>query len=320
MDLEKAQEAFLEYKRYKCSVVKGEEKLPDFRKIKRVYPFTQMLLRLITAISGEKIVSLKQDNIKVPNDRTVIWANTHRFKPDFEKISIKTKRPSSIIASDFCGAYKNISGWYFNTRAAIFVDPYSTEDKTISYQLMKMYLDAGMDFMIFPEAVWNLSENLIVLDTFYGTVKAALETNSLLICTAIERYGKHYVINRSEVIDMNIVAKRVSDIPIQILNLNDDKQKNLYKKILGYCNSVLRDTLATLLYEIWEEEAKKNGLCKRNTLSDDYWERFVGEHVAEWPTYKMSDNVEQRFQNRDVLLQRQIENDLSKLRNMQIKA
>ena len=37
------------------------------------------------------------------------------------------------------------------------------------------------------EAVWNLSENRIVLGTFMGTVRAALESNAVIVCTAIER-------------------------------------------------------------------------------------------------------------------------------------
>lgn len=155
------------------------------RKAKVLYPFTKLLLILLTLISGEKIVWLKKAR-SIQTDKTIIFANTHRFKPDFEKITIKTKSPSFVVASDFKNAYKTISGWYFNTRPTIFVDPYCKEDRAVSYEMMRRYLNAGLDCTIFPEAVWNLSENKPVLETFMGSVRAALETDSILVCPAIE--------------------------------------------------------------------------------------------------------------------------------------
>ena len=64
------------------------------------------------------------------------------------------------------------------------------------------------NFMIFPEAVWNLSPYKIVLDIFSGAVRAALETNSVVVCSAIERYGKNYIINRDGYLDLNDILKK----------------------------------------------------------------------------------------------------------------
>lgn len=306
---------FEEYKKRKKEIIEQNLPITGIEDAKKVYPKTKKLLKIITFLSGENIEWLKGKDVSVPSDRTVIFANTHRFKPDFEKITIVTDRPSFVIASDFRNSYGTISGWYFNTRPTIFVDPYSKEDKHYSYELMKRYLNFGLDCTIFPEAVWNLSENEIILDTFFGSVNAALETNSLIICTAIERYGKKYIINRSEPIDLSLIVKKNTDISFGKLDKNDEKQKKIINKILNDCNIAMRDCMATLLFEIWEDIAKKDGVTKRQLIPNNYWDSFVNNLTEEWPGYKMSDNDEQKFQNKFRIEQQQVERDMEKLKH-----
>ena len=54
----------------------------------------RILLKAITLINGEKIYYLNEKNVKTPKDRPIIYANTHKFKPDIEKISLSL--PDSI--------------------------------------------------------------------------------------------------------------------------------------------------------------------------------------------------------------------------------
>lgn len=306
---------FEEYKKRKKEIIEQNLSLTGIEEAKEIYPKTKKLLKIITFLSGENIEWLKGENISVPSNRTVIFANTHRFKPDFEKITIVTERPSFVIASDFKNSHGTISGWYFNTRPTIFIDPYSKEDKHYTYELMKRYLNLGLDCTIFPEAVWNLSENQIILDTFFGSVNAALETNSLLICTAIERYGKKYIVNRSEPIDLSIIVEKYTDVPFEKLDKNNREQKKSIDRILNECNIIMRDCMATLLFEIWEEMSKKNGLTRRKSIPNDYWDNFINALIEEWPGYKMSDNDEQKFQNKFHIEQQQVESDIEKLKH-----
>lgn len=305
--------AFVEYKEAKRRFEKEDISMRCIKKAKGIYPFTQLLLKLITILGGEKVVWLKKENENTYTNKTIIFANTHRFKPDFEKITIKTKRPSFVIASDFKNSYKTISGWYFNTRPTIFIDPYSKEDREVSYKMMKKYLIAGLDCTIFPEAVWNLSENKPILETFYGSVRAALETNSALVCTAIERYGKVYVLNRSSIIDFEPIVKKHTDCSFCELDYTCKEVRCIYMAILEECNSIMRDTMATLLWEIWEEDAKKNGVVKRKELADNYWTKFIDKLISEWPGYQMKDNIEQRFHSRFELELERVKKDLASI-------
>lgn len=310
--LQKAKAAFKEYKIHKKEIIDNNLPLPGAKAQKYYFPLTQFLLRMITLLSGESISFLNDKSISTPKDRSIIFANTHKFKPDVEKIAISINKPSALIASDFINSYKNINGWYFGTRPTVFVDPYDKEDKKYSYKMMVRYLKEGYNFMIYPEAVWNLSENRIVLGTFLGTVKAALETNAVIVCTAIERYGKKYIINRKGYIDPLLTLKKHTNKTFDELTTSPECA-DLLKTILIECNNELRDTMATLSFEIWEDHANKFGMTTRSELPSKYWETFVNSLTAEWPGYKMSDNVEQRYHSKAEIEQEQIESDLANI-------
>ena len=305
--------AFEEYKKHKKEIIDNNLPLEGIKSQKYYYPLTQFLLRMITLLSGESISFLNEKKINTPKGRPIIFANTHKFKPDIEKTTISINKPSAFMASDFINSYKNINGWYFGTRPTVFVDPYSKEDKDYTYRMMVRYLKEGSNFMIYPEAVWNLSENKIVLGTFLGTVKAALETNAVIVCSAIERYNKKYIINRNGYIDPMQIMKKYTDKTFEELK-NNSTYADLLKTILIECNNELRDTMASRTFEIWEDHANKFGIESRKDIPADYWDTFVKGLTAEWSGYKMSDNVEQRFHSKAEIEQEKIQYDLARVK------
>lgn len=312
--LKEAEIAFENYKKEKIDIIEDKLKLKGIIKAKFYFPITKMLLWMLTKINGERIYYLNEKNVKVPKNRTIIYANTHKFKPDLEKISLSLNRPSALVASDFKNSYKTISGWYFNTRPTIFVDPYSTEDKKYTYKMMVRYLKEGNDFMIYPEAVWNLSQNKVILDIFSGTVRAALESNSIIICTAIERYGKNYIINRNGFLDFNEILEKYTHKSFDEIN-NNPEYYELRNKIIKECNEVLRDKMATLTYEIWEAYSIKYGCASRKKMELDYWDKFIKEITDEWSGYKLSDNIEQQCHNKKDLELEEVEKDIKTVKN-----
>lgn len=312
--MEEARIAFEKYKKEKVEIIENNLPLKGTRKAKIYYPITKLLLYIITKLNGEHIYYLNDKDVDLPEGRTVIYANTHRFKPDLEKITLSTGEPTFMVASDFKNSYKTISGWYFNTRPTIFVDPYSKEDKNYTYEMMVRYLKEGNNGMIFPEAVWNLSPNKISLDTFFGTVRAALESNSVIVCTAIERYGKDYIINRNGYFDPKLILQKYTDKSYEQIK-SDPKYVSLNKQIIMECNSILREILCTLTFEIWKAHSEKFGLESRKDIGSNYWSQYIDSLVEEWPGYKLSDNIEQQFQNRDEIEQQQVEEDINNLKN-----
>lgn len=311
--LKEAEIAFENYKEEKIRIIENNLKLQGISKAKFYFPITKLILNIMTKVSGEKIYYLNEKNVEVPKGRPIIYANTHKFKPDIEKISLSLNKPSVMVASDFRNSYKTINGWYFNTRPTIFVDPYSKEDKSYTYKMMVRYLKEGNNCMIFPEAVWNLSQNKIILDLFSGTVRAALESDAIIVCTAIERYNKNYVINRNGYLDPKQILEKYTDKSFAEINC-DPVYSELRKKIIDECNLMLRDNLATLTYGIWEAYSDKYGYIPRESLKNDYWENFIKELTQEWPGYKLSDNIEQQFQNKKEIEQQEIQKDINNIK------
>lgn len=291
--LKRAELAQIKHKEYKIKILKSQGTPPGITKAKIYFPFTKLLLRLINIVERSSIEYLNEKKPFIPHNRPVIFACTHKFKQDVEKITISLPKPSFIVASDYKNSYHTIAGWYLNTRPTIFVDPYDKEDRKITYQLMVKYLQSGHNLMIYPEAVWNLSENRIMLNCFLGSVRAALETNAVIDCTAIEKYNRKFIINRKGYLDFPKFVLKKYGQPFG--EMHEEKQK----KVLLECNQVLRDTLATRMMEIWIDYSEKNGIEKRADIPNNYWSDFINNQTSEWKGYKMSDNVDQQFYSKD---------------------
>lgn len=112
--------------------------------------------------------------------------------------------------------------------------------------------------MYFPEETWNLSPNLPMLPCYWGIVDVAQKGNAVIVPIAAEQYGKHFVINIGSNFDMSkFGANRMAAI------------------------ESLRDTLATLKWEIWESRPQEH----RNTINNNEWEEYVRARFAEWPYF-----------------------------------
>ncbi|MGN0513614.1 MAG: hypothetical protein ACI4GD_04985 [Lachnospiraceae bacterium] len=104
-------------------------------------------------------------------------------------------------------------------------------------------------------AMENITENKPVMYLFSGAAQMAIASGADIIPVAVERYGDSYYVNIGE----NIECKD---------GTLDDKEKLTER---------LRDTLATLKWEIWE----RKGMCKRCTISPDYSDMFLKEIIGE---------------------------------------
>lgn len=119
--------------------------------------------------------------------------------------------------------------------------------------------------MIFPEGDWNLYEAEIIRDIAYGTADVAVQTDAVIIPIAVEQYDKLFVINFGH--------------PLQSQNYHKDKRA---------LTLALRDTMATLKWEIWE----KKGVFNRREIPDDYWDDFIYQRRKEWKGYSMNEQMQ----------------------------
>jgi len=165
------------------------------------------------------------------------------------------------------GDYEHIQGImdapFLTLNGVIYFNEKVKDDRIAVSGKMINHLKNGGNLMYFPEGTWNLTPNLPMLPCYWGIVEVAQKSNAIIVPIAVEQYGKHFKINIGYNFDMNIYDRN----PI-------GKSKAI---------SELRDTLATLKYEIWESEPQ----LKRAEVKGNEWELYVEERFKEWPYFNL---------------------------------
>ena len=129
---------------------------------------------------------------------------------------------------------------------------------------MHSLAESGGNLLIFPEGVWNTSENQVVQYMFSGTADIAIQTGADIIPVAIMQYGKRFIVN----IGNNICSEKWT-------------QKQLL-------TDYLRDAMASLQWEIYETQptTKRSGIP--DNASELYRQSFIdmGRGIITWKEMK----------------------------------
>lgn len=198
---------------------------------------------------------------RVETTKPIIFVITHVGKYDIEVVSEAIGTHYYLLSGD----YEHIQGivdapflglngvFYFNEKDKV-------DRKRVSVDMIN-HLQNNGNLMYFIEGTWNMSSNLPVLPCYWGIVDIAIKGNATIIPVAAEQYGKHFVVNIGENFDMNKYNFGV-----------DGKKEGI---------DSLRDTLATLKWEIWEYMPR----FKRSELVGDEWDKYKEERYKEWPYF-----------------------------------
>ena len=227
-----------------------------FTRIRRcIHPVFRRLLHMKSIICGLSYEIISEQP-KVNKNEAVIYAISHIGKYDYEMLVEAYDFFAYTLAGDWKLMYGELDDYFLRFNGTCYVDTEDKEDRLNSYKFIKKALKNGISMLIFPEGIWNLSESLPILKLYSGCALAAYECNVPIIPIAIEQYNKHFVIN---------IGKKM------YLTSNQTLQNNIE----------LRDTLATLKWEIWE----KQPLSKRADIQSIYYKEFIRKRLAEWPHF-----------------------------------
>lgn len=205
-------------------------------------------------------------------EEPIIYACTHIAENDLENIYEVLHHRCWWFVGDPCVLYKNVAGLFLYAQGSVFLELTDKEDRHIAYQRALEILHAGESFMIFPEGARNGTENLPVMGLFSGTAKMSIETNTKIVPVAIEQYNHHFIIN-----------------------FGDALHPGKYQDAVKMTND-LRDVLATLKWEIWENE----GIQFRRSYPSNYREQFLKEFEDHIQPYDTWETVERsRFRTRE---------------------
>lgn len=241
-----------QYKKRKADLVVSDKLIDGVEVHRRMHPLLMFLLRVKSKLSGLTYEFVNQNRVDVEKGKTVIYAISHIGKFDYEMLIEACDIFAYPFAGDWELMYATVDDYFLRANGVLWVDTSDKEDRQNSFKFMIKALKQGIPMLIYPEGIWNLTENLPMMKIFPGAVQAAKECNVSIVPIAIEQRGKHFLINVGDEMDFADTEE-------------------------GLAVQMLRDTLATLKWEIWEYLSKE----KRFDIPIDYHEKFVEERLTE---------------------------------------
>jgi len=211
---------------------------------KNIHKLLLLILKIDRLLKKENIIILNDK--RKSHDKPVIFAATHIGGNDIERVFEAIKEHAYIMLGDPGIVYVNEIGLLLNLNGYLPLDTRNRTDRKIAYERSIEVLKKGCNLLIFPEGAYNVFENLPVMKIFPGTVRMAQETGCEIIPLAIEQYDNTFWINIGE-------------------NISISKNMNLRES-----NKLLRDTLATLKWQIWEQQE----MTKRENYSQNFIDNF----------------------------------------------
>ena len=240
-----------QYKQKKAKLIHSDLPIRGVKIRRFFHPVLIKLLQIKSFFSGLTYEFVSGEKT-IPKDKTVIYAITHIGKFDYEMLVEACDVFAYVFAGDWELMYAVIDDYFLRAKGVLWIDTEDKEDRKNSFLYMTKLLKQGVPMIIFPEGIWNLTESLPMMKIFPGAVQAAKECNVPIIPIAIEQQDKHFLINIGKELDFTEVEE---------------------KEAVG----ILRDSLATLKWEIWEHLPRE----KRQNIPDGYYEKFVQERLAE---------------------------------------
>lgn len=247
------------------------------------YPLFSLFLKIDRHFRKQTIKILEESQKYTGQ---VIFACTHIGGEDLERVYEALGRGCWWFVGDPCVLYKDISGLLLHMNGSIFLDTLDKTDRHIAYLRAVEVLKGGGSLMIYPEGARNGTENIPVWPLFQGTAKMAMETQVKIVPVGIEQYGKRFVIQFGDELlpeDYTSPAELTQD---------------------------LRDSLATLKWNIWESE----GIQSRSALPKGYGKEFIEEfaqRIYPWDTLESIEAT--RFHDKAEMEQRDTFAHLDKL-------
>lgn len=228
---------------------------------KRLHKIVLIIFKIKNFLSGFSYEVVKDERTKTK--KSIIFALTHIGKYDIEVSAVPLKEHFYLLSGDYEHLQGTMDGKFLQVNGVIYFNEKVKCDRREVVDRMIENLNNGGNLMYFPEGTWNLTPNLPVLPLYWGIIDVAQKGNAIVVPVAVEQYGKHFKVNIGKNMDMQ-----------QYGNNNLEKVRAI---------NTLRDTLATLKWEIWETEP----MLKRNKIDSEEWANYIDERLLEWPYFNL---------------------------------
>ncbi len=211
--------------------------------------------RWVMRVTTEKKIIIESFP-KLEKNTPYIFASTHFFYEDILTAVGCIDRHAYVLVGNKDQIEHNPRMYGAWASGLIFVDRTDAERRHSAVDKMERIIRSGSSVVIFPEGVWNNSENALMRPLFAGPYLVAERTGAKIvpICSYCENGSDVIYFNASEPID---VSSRTKD----------------------QVREELRDTLATMMYLSMEQHSRP---LKRQELTGDLHEQHLAERCAEY--------------------------------------
>lgn len=281
------------------------DKIKYIKEKQKLYRVLRILMASKRVLSGQTLEIVGDKRTKT--NRPKIYSVSHIGKFDIEMVYEAIKDHTYILMGDAKYLYRTFDDLFLRLSGVIYTDTSSEdvpkknddekteaekksearskEDQRIAKETAIKILQQNGNIMWYPEGIWNVSPNQIIHRIKYGIIEAALRSNAIIIPVGVEQYGKNFCVNIGDNFDVNLYRNSIKD------------EKELKLEAIRD----LRDKMAKLRWEIWE----RRGMVKRDSIPDDYYDKFVGERIAEWP-YFTRDVLENRIFKNGIVTENEV--------------
>ncbi len=128
---------------------------------------------VIKALSAQRKFKLEVIG-SIPENQQFIFVANHYGADDVPTVGEVIERHMYILASD--EERKTLGGLAMNINGVVWVNRMNKAQRKRSTEAMVRHLKLGHNMLIYPEATWNLSPNLLMLPMYYGCISVSLET------------------------------------------------------------------------------------------------------------------------------------------------
>lgn len=255
------------------------EKIKGIKIRQAINPVVLQFLKLQRFFNGRKLKVLGDQSSKKLN-RPIIFAVTHVGRYDLEIACEVIGQQAHILCGDPETMYGNLDGALAELNGVVYVDTDSKTDRHVAKETSVKVLREGGNILIYPEGIWNLEPNRPVLPLFPGVIEMAYRSGATIIPVALEQYGKDFIAN---------IGKN--------FEVSDYMTDGIYtKEKETEARDDLRDSMATLKWQIWES----TGLGDRNYFPENYKEQYIDMRFNEWPVYTRETLKQRTFKEKGV--------------------
>ncbi len=282
------------YKNHRKYTYHKNDKIKNLKLKKALYPLLKSTFSLKRNLIGQKLTLINENTDTKKSNRPIIFAVNHNGKYDIEIVAEALNEHAYILMGDPEQLYRTVEGLFLSLNGVVYLEVNDKDDCEVAKKTIIKLLKNNANVMWYPEGIWNLDKNLIVLPFKFGIIDAALQSNALIVPVGLEQRGKEFYVSIGQCFDVNNYK---------------EKYENSKQMYINCCNK-LRDLMASELWKIWEHL----GVEKRKDIPEDYYENFINERIEEWPQFTFEELMDRVYKKPGVVELEEIKESLQKVK------